>query len=142
MWRGMAPHEGTHVGAEEGTGEWRVMESSREPFMAPSGQGPGGNIEDRRVTGGKSILGILLLQGKCCDKVVQRSMDRAGEQGMSRRSPVSMDDSRDGCHCSRCGGCSDGGSSKEHEFSVPLMEEVDDQGETWLKSENSSAERR
>ena len=71
----MAPHEGTHARAEKRTGGWRAMESSREPFMAPSGQGLGRNIGDKRVTGGYIILGILLLQGKCCGKVVQRSMD-------------------------------------------------------------------
>ena len=55
---------------------------------------------------------------------------------------MSMDDSRDGYHCSRCEGRSDGGSSKEHEFSIPLTEEVDDQGETWFKCDNSLIERR
>lgn len=60
-WRGMAPHEETHVGAKGGTGGGREMESSREPLMAPSGQGPGENIGARRVTGGNGILGILLL---------------------------------------------------------------------------------
>jgi hypothetical protein len=59
------------------------------------------------------------------------------EQRMSRHSLVSMEDSRDGFHCSHCGGCSDGGSSKEHEFSILLSGEDDDQGETWFKHENS-----
>ena len=55
---------------------------------------------------------------------------------------MSMEDSRDGFHCSRCGGRSDGGSSKEHEFSIPLSQEDDNQGKTWFKHENSSVERR
>lgn len=52
-----------------------------------------------------------------------------------------MEDSKDGCHCSRCGGRSDGGSSREHAFSKLLMEELDNQGEAWFKQENSAAER-
>lgn len=98
--------------------------------MPPSRHGLGGNIGDRRVTGGDIILGILLLEGKFHDRVVQRSMDQAVEQGTLSRSSVSVDDSRDGCHYIHYRGCSDGGSTKEHEFSIPLMEEVDDQGET------------
>lgn len=108
--------------------------------MAPSGHGPRGNIGGRRVIGGDIPLGILLLQGKCSCRVVQRRMKRAVEQGTPGHSPVSMEDSRDGYHYSRCGGHNDGGSSKEHEFSAPLMEEDDDQGETWFKRESSSAE--
>ena len=46
------------------------MESSREPFMAPSGQGSGDNIEVCRVTRGNSLLGILLLQVECYGRVV------------------------------------------------------------------------
>ena len=53
-----------------------------------------------------------------------------------------MEDSRDGCHCSRCGGRSDGGSSWEHTFSKPMMENPDKQGEAWFNQENSAAERR
>ena len=130
-WRGMAPHEETRVGAEERIGGGRAMESSREPFMAPSGQGPGGNIGACRVTGGNVILGILLLYFVVagCGRVEQRSMERAGDQRTSRHNPVSMEDSREGCHCSRHRGWSDGGSSKEHAFNTLLMEEANDQGE-------------
>ena len=52
------------------------------------------------------------------------------------------DDSRDGCHYNKCGGCNDGGSSREHKFNTSLMEEIDVQGENWFKSENSPSERR
>ena len=61
---------------------------------------------------------------------------------MSHHNPISMEDSREGCHCSRCGWQSDGGSSKEHAFSTPLMEEANDQGEAWFKCENLSVERK
>ena len=61
---------------------------------------------------------------------------------MSQHNPISMEDSREGCHCSRCGGQSNGGSSKEHAFSTPLMEEANNQGEAWLNYENSSVERK
>ena len=53
-----------------------------------------------------------------------------------------MEDSREGCQCSRCGGQSEGGSSKEHAFNTLLTEEADDQWETWFKRENLSMERR
>ena len=46
---------------------------------------------------------------------------------------MSMEDNREGCHCSRCGGQSDGGLSWEHAFSTSSTEEVDEQGEAWLK---------
>ena len=55
---------------------------------------------------------------------------------------MSMEDNREGCHCSRCGGRSDSGSSREHAFNKPLLEEFDEQGEAWFKQENSVAERR
>lgn len=79
MWRGMYLHEDTCVGMEERTGGGRAMESTKEPLMAPSRQGPGKNIGSRRVTGGNSILGIFLLQVECSGRVVQWSMERAGE---------------------------------------------------------------
>jgi hypothetical protein len=74
-WRGMAPHEGTCASAVGRTGGWRKMESSREPFMAPLGHCPSGNIGERRVTKGNIPLGIFMLQGKCTHKVVQRRME-------------------------------------------------------------------
>ena len=52
-----------------------------------------------------------------------------------------MEDNREGCHCSRCGGRSDGSSSREHAFSKPLQEELDEQGEIWFNQENLAAER-
>jgi DNA-binding XRE family transcriptional regulator len=53
-----------------------------------------------------------------------------------------MEDSRDGCHCSRCGDRSDGSSSREHAFSKPLMEDPDEQGEVWFNQGNLATERR
>ena len=141
MWRGMAPHEETRVGAEEGTRGGRDMEPSKEPFMAPSGQGLDENIGECRVVEKDNSLGLLLSQVAWCGKVAQGSMEREGEQSRSRPSPVSMEDNREGCHCSKCGGRSDGGSSKEHAFSTPLTEEADEQGEAWFKQENSAMER-
>ena len=52
-----------------------------------------------------------------------------------------MEDSRDWCHCSRCGGQSDGNSSWEHAFSKPLMEDPNEQGEVWFNQDNSAVER-
>ena len=53
-----------------------------------------------------------------------------------------MEDSRDGCHCKRCRGWSDSGSSQEHSFSKPLMEDLDEQGKAWFNQENLVLERR
>ena len=55
---------------------------------------------------------------------------------------MSMEDSREGFHCSRYGGRSDGGLSQEHAFNTLLTEDVNEQGEAWFKQENSTAERR
>lgn len=46
---------------------------------------------------------------------------------------MSMEDNREGCYCSRSGGQSDGGSSREHAFSTPLTEKVYEQREAWFK---------
>lgn len=101
--------------------------------MAPSGQGPSNNIGACRVAEGDNSPGLLLSQVECYGKVVQWSMEREGEQSMSRHNPVSMKDSREGCQCSRCGERSDSGLSKEHAFSTPLTEEADEQGEARFK---------
>lgn len=69
-------------------------------------------------------------------------MEREGDQSMSWNNPTSMEDSRDGCHYSRCGGWSAEGSIKEHAFSTPLMEGAEDSGEAWFRSENSTTERK
>ena len=94
------------------------------------------------MTGEYYILGILLLQNNSGVRVVQRNMEQAGKQSTSRRSWMATNNSWDGCQYSRCGGRSDSGLSKNHEFSTPLTEEVDAQGETWFKHENSLTERR
>ena len=70
------------------------------------------------------------------------NMEQEGEPSGARQSPTSMEDSRDDCHCSRCGGRSDGSSSREHGFSKPLLEEPDEHGDIWFNQENSVAERR
>ena len=64
---------------------------------------------------------------------MHKQVERAAEMTMSRCGPVSMEDSRDNCNCSHCGGCNYDDSSKEvEEFSMPLRE-YDDQGEKWFK---------
>lgn len=110
--------------------------------MAPSGLGSAGNIGGRGVAKGESRFGLLLLQAKYSNRVTEREMEREGDQSMSRNSPVSMEDSRDGCHCSRCGGRSVGGLSKEHAFSTPLTGGANDLGEAWFRNENSTVERK
>ena len=61
---------------------------------------------------------------------------------MQRHSPTSVEDSRDECHCNRCGGRSAGDSSREFAFSTSLTGGADDSGETWFRNENSTAERK
>ena len=75
MWRGMAPHEETRVGVEEGTGGGRFMESNREPFMAPSGQGLVENIGECKVVEDGNSFRSFLSQVACGRKVAQRSME-------------------------------------------------------------------
>ena len=65
-----------------------------------------------------------------------------GDQRMERHSPTSVEDSRDECHCSRCGGWSAGDSSRGFAFSTPLTGGADDPRETWFRNENSTAERK
>ena len=56
------------------------------------------------------------------------NMEEECERSRARQNPASMEDSRDGDHCSRCGGRSHGSSNQEHAFSKPLQEEPDEQG--------------
>ena len=56
---------------------------------------------------------------------------------MSGRSPLSMEDSRDNCNGSHCGGHNYGGSSKDTEESSMPLGEDDDPGEQWFNRENS-----
>ena len=79
------------------------------------------------------VFGFLLWKTGGDGKVVHESMEQEGEQSKARQNPTSMEDNKDGCHCSRCGGRSDGSSSQEHAFSKPLMEDPDKQGEAWFK---------
>ena len=51
------------------------MESSREPFMAPSGKESIDNIRKSRVAGGGSIFGLLWVQVECYEREMQQSME-------------------------------------------------------------------
>lgn len=71
-----------------------------------------------------------------------KEMAREGDQSKARHIPTSMEDSRDGCHCNRCGGQSIGDSSRQFTFSTPLTGGAEDLGETWFRNENSTTERK
>ena len=125
----MASLEVIRGGKDDRTERGVAMESSREPFMAPLGLGSVGNIGGCEVAKGTSQFSLLLVQVDYSSRVTEMEMEREGDQSMSRNNPVSMEDSRDGCHCSRCGGWSVGGSSKEHAFNTPLMGGEENPGE-------------
>ena len=118
-----------------------MVESNREPCMAPSGHVPckalgGGETEER------NIHFVGLLQGVCRCRVVNRKLPLVVWWRMSGRSPLSMEDSKDGYNCSRCGGHSYGGSGKEVEETSMSLGDDDNLGEQWFNRENSQAEHR
>ena len=70
---------------------------------------------------------------------MHRQLEWVAGVRMSGCNPLSREDSRDNCNCSRCGGRNYGGSGKDaEEFNMSLGED-DDQGEQWFKQENSQA---
>ena len=101
------------------TDEARKVESSGEPFMAPSGQVTcmyiGGEVKEGRLI----ILGCPSQSAcRCC--VVNMTLELSTERKMVGRSPLSREGSKEGCNCSRCGGRSVGGLGKEvEEISMP-----------------------
>jgi hypothetical protein len=91
-----------------------MVESSGEPFVAPSGHAPCktlgvGETEER------SIHSVGLLHGVCRCQVTNRKLALVVGGMMLSRIPLSTEGSKDGCNCSRCGGCNYGGSGKEAE---------------------------
>ena len=71
-----------------------------------------------------------------------KEMEREGNQSMERHNPTSMEDNRDGCHCSRCGGRSTKDSNKKFAFNTPLTRGAEDSREAWFKNENSTTKRK
>lgn len=61
--------------------------------------------------------------------MVHRQLEQVAGVRMSGRIPLSMEDSRGDCNCSRCGGYNYGITGKDaEEFNMPPRED-DDQGE-------------
>ena len=114
MWKGIVPHDQAHGNGDGRTVRGPKVESSREPFMAPSRLGLGENIGSTRVTG-KNILFVVLWQVWSERWVVHRSLDLVAKLRMMES--MSRSDSRDGysCNCSRCVGRSFGDACKEAE---------------------------
>ena len=116
-----------------------MVESNRDPFMAPLGHVPcrdlgAGGIEER------DIRFVGLLQGECRGRVVNMKLAQVVGERMSRRSPLSMEDNKDSCNCSRCRGRSYGGSNKDAEESNMSLGNEDNLGEQWFNRENSQTE--
>lgn len=130
-----------HVRTVEGTEGRGNTEQGREPLKAPSRWEQAASIEESKVVRNVCLFGSMQVKTRGGGKVVHESMEQEGEQSRVRQIPMSMEDSRDGCHCSRCGSQSYGSSSREHAFSKSLMEDPDEQGEAWFNQENSAAER-
>ena len=88
------------------------VESSREPFMAPSGHVTrvdiGGVVKEGRI-----ISLVCPSQGACRCWVVNMTLELFAERKMSGCSPLSRDGSKEGCNCSRCDGRSVGGLGKD-----------------------------
>lgn len=63
MWRGMEPHGKARVEAVRRTDGKLRVESSREPFMSPSGHDPCENLGGGGSMG-NNILSVGLLQGE------------------------------------------------------------------------------
>ena len=124
-WRGMALHGKARMNVVGRTNGKVRVESSREPFMDPSGHALGKNIGRGEVIG-INIPFVGLLQGKHRSRVVHKQLERVAKLRMSGCISTSMEDSRDDCNCSRYEGGSYGGSSKEEEKFSLLLGEDDD----------------
>lgn len=86
----------------------RKVESSEDHFMASLGHGTCEDIGGGEMDGRIISLGFLS-QGACRCWVVNTTLELFAEQKMSGHSPLSREDSKEGCNCNRCGGCSVGG---------------------------------
>ena len=74
--------------------------------------------------------------------MVNKKLARVAGVRMSRRSPLSMEESMDGCNCSCYGGRCYGCYGKEAKESSMLLGDEDNLGEQWLNRENSQVEHR
>lgn len=140
--RGVASLEFLCVEMEDRTCRGMVLESSRKPLMAPSRWGSTGNIGGCGVVKGEVCFIPLLVQVEQSCRVIVKEMVREGDQSMERHSPTSMEDNRDGCHYSQCGGKSARDSSMEFSFNTLLTGGVEDLRETWFRNDNSTTERK
>lgn len=113
-WKGIVPHEKARGNGDGGTVGGPKVESSKEPFMAPSGLDLGENIGSTSVTG-KNILFAIMWQVWRERWVVHRSLELVVKLRMMES--MSRSDSQDGCsyNCSRCVGRSFGDAGKEVE---------------------------
>lgn len=136
----MALHGLARVESRGWTDKTVMVESSRKPFMAPLGHAPCKDLSGGGLTENKFHF-VGLLQGERRSRVVHRKLERVAGVSMSGCSPLSMEDNRDDCNCSCCGGLSYGCSGKEAEESNMPLREDDGQGEQWFNKENSQAKR-
>lgn len=130
-----------HVRTIQWTNQESAVESSGEPFMAPS----------RRVIcmaigckfkGGRSITLDRPLQVSFRCKATNSLAKAKGKWKMEGQSPLSREGSKEGCNCSHCGGCSVGGLGKEVEEIIFPKDGGENPGERWFNEENSQAKRR
>lgn len=141
MWRGMATSGFDPVEPVRWTDQAGKVESSGEPFMAPSGHVTREDIGDGESEGRIINLGCLS-QGACRCWVVNTTLELFAERKMSGRSPLSREGSKEGCNYSRCNKHSVGGLGKEAKESNSLGGDGDNSGERWFNMENSQVERR
>ena len=125
-----------HVETVRWMDQARVVESSGEPFMAPSGRGicmaiGGGSKGGRSITPGHP----LQVSFRC--RAVNLSSKATGMWKMVGQITLSRKGSKEGCNCSQCGGRSASGSRKEAEEISPPEDGGENPGERWFNLENS-----
>ena len=125
-WPRMALSDEPHVRTEEVMGGQGRTEHGREPLKASLRWEWTENVGEKKVVRNVGMFGSMQVKAEGGGKTRPESMEQEGEQSRARQSPMSMEDSRDRCHCSRCRGRSDGSSSWEHAFSKSLMEDLDE----------------
>ena len=110
-WSGTALPDEPYVRMTEVTGGKGSTEQDREPLRAPLRQERAENVGESKVVRNVFLFVAMQVKARGGEKTGHESMEQEGEQSRARQSPTSMEDSRDGCHCNRCGGRSDGSSS-------------------------------
>ena len=125
-WPWTALSDEPHVRTTEVMGGQGRTEHGREPLKAPLRRERTENVGEKKVVRNVGMFVSMRVKAEGGGKTGLERMEQEGEHSRSQQSPTSMEDSRDGCHCSRCGGRSDGSSSQEHTFSKPLMEDPDE----------------